>query len=386
MRGSSVLFLAAVSGAMPNMAGLDQRFDNAIVRLNSNGMTVSAARLQEHTQRFDSVVRELRAQNPGQAFNIDSALKKAARAANLREDAFSASAGLHMARQLEHIYAEVLREPFPVQNSWTLFPIDSSVPPGARTHTVRRVYQDGDAAVYRGGQTPIPRVGVSQQEEQFPVRHYVTSFVYTLFEQISSAFANSGLIAELLRAARDIIMEFANQKTWYGDATNGIYGVLNYPWLPVKVVSTPFDGSADVDDVLAEMNSLANFPQENSKSTFRPDTVVVSPRVYNYLFNTRLGTVNDTTIGEFWLRTNSCGITKIEQAWEIQGVGPGGTDGILFYLKNRLGIVNVIPQGFTTLPVQALGFEYTTFAYMSHGGVLMRDVGNNILGWVDAEA
>lgn len=387
MRGSSVLFLAAVGGVAPELGpNFGQRFDGELSKLNSGGRAMASARLAQHAARFDSIVKEMKTANPEIAFRIDSALKTAAKAANLREDAFSASAGLHMARQLEHVYAEVLREAYPMQNAFTLFPIDSSVPAGARTHTVRRVYQDGDAAVYRGGQSPIPRVGVSQQEEQFPVRHYVTSFVYSLFEQLSSAFANSGLVSELLRAARDIIQEFANQKTWYGDDTNGIYGVLNYPWLPKKVVAVAFDGSADPDDVIAELNALANFPQENSKATYRPTALVVSTRVYNYLMNTPRGSVNDTTIGEFWLRTNSCGIKSIEQAWELQGVGPGGTDGVLFYRADRLGISNVIPQGFTTLPVQTLGFEDTTFAYMSHGGVIMRDVGNNILGWVDAEA
>jgi hypothetical protein len=303
-----------------------------------------------------------------------------------RADAFNGSAGFHMARQLEHIYAEVLREPFPLQNAFTLFPVDSTVPPGARTHTVRRLYQDGEATVYRGGNKGIPRVGVSQQEEQFPVRHYVTAFAYTLFDQLASNFANTAYVSELLRVARDVVMELANRKTWYGDPENGLYGVLNYPWLAKRAVSTPFDGTADADDVIAALNTLANSPVENSKATYRPDTFATSMRIRNYLMNTRMGTVNDTTIGEFWLRTNSLGIKAIEEAWELQGVGPGGTDGGLFYRRDRRGIANVIPQPFTTLPVQSLGFEDTTFCYMSHGGVIMRDVGNNILGWLDAGA
>lgn len=365
MRGNNVLLI----GQAPNIGpDFGRQFEGVIARAHArahrDGRLLPALltenRIADTARRFDAIERETRG------------------------DSFSASAGLHMARQLEHIYAEVLREPFPLLNAWTLFPLDLTVPPGARTHTVRRVYQDGEAAVYRGGQSPIPRVGVSQQEEQFPVRHYVTSFVYSLFEQLSSQFANTALVSELLRTARDVLMEFANDKTWNGDSTNGIYGVLNYPWLPKKVVATAFDGSAAADDVLAELNDLANFPQEQSRSTFKPDTLVVSPRVRNFLMNTPRSATTDTTIGEFWLRTNSLGIKSIEEAWELQGVGPSSTDGVLFYRRDRLGIANVLPQPFTTLPVQSMGFEDTTFAYMSHGGVIMRDVGNNILGWVDA--
>lgn len=387
MRGSPVLILGASLAAMAS-PDFTRRFDNEVTKVALYGPDIASVRLSVHTKKFDAVVKEIRAQGPEMAARVDSALKRAheiasGRGEQVRFDAFSASAGLHMARQLEHIYSEVLREPFPVQNAMTLFPMDTSVPPGAKTHTVRRVYQDGEVAVYRGGTTPIPRVGVSQQERTFPIRHYVTSFVYSLFEQLSSAFANTGLVAELLRTARDLMQEFLNQKTWYGDEVNGIYGVLNYPWLSKKVVATPFDGSADPDDVIAELNALVNYPKRVSKATLKPDTLVTSIRVRDYLMNTRMGTVSDTTIGEYWLRTNSQGIKSIEEAWELEGVGPGGTDGMLAYRKDRLGVVNVVPQSFTTLPVQSLGFEDTTFAYMSHGGILMRDVGNNILGWID---
>lgn len=385
MHGSSVLLVRSSHG--DGSPDFGRRFDNEILRLLSNRPStaagIAAGRMQANAARMDSLLAQFRTDSPEAAKRLDSAISDSI-AKVKRQDSFAVSAGFHMARQLEHVYADVLREPFPMQNAFTLFPMDTSVDPGARFHTVRRVYQDGEAAVYRAGNRGIPRVGVSQREEQFPVKHYVTSFVYSLFEQLSSQFANSNLVAELLRTARDILMEFANDKTWNGDSVNGLYGVLNYPWIDKKLVATAFDGTADADDVIAELNDLANFPQETSKSTFKPDTVVVSPRVRNYLMNTARSATTDTTIGEFWLRTNSLGIKNIEEAWELQAAGPGDTDGILFYRRDRLGITNVVPQPFSTLPVQAMGFEDVTFCWMSHGGVVMRDVGNNVLGWVEA--
>ena len=65
--------------------------------------------------------------------------------------------GFHMARQLEHVYSEVLREEFPPQSSMEAFPVDTSVPAGARTHTVRRLSQQGEAKVYRGNSADVPR-------------------------------------------------------------------------------------------------------------------------------------------------------------------------------------------------------------------------------------
>lgn len=381
---SGSVILPGRSAPPAGMGDFGTRFDSTLAKLLSRG-SMAEARQQVHQGRFDSILKKLVEEDPEAKLKLDSAFKKAGHAAVLRADSFSASAGLAMARQLEHIYSEVLRESYPAQNAFALFPMDTSVPPGAKTHTVRRIYQDGEAGFYEGGEE-VPRVGISQQEETFAVKHIVTSFNYSLFEQLSTAFANIALVAELLRTARDIIMEFANRVFWYGDTSVKLYGILNYPWLPVKVVSTPFDGSADADDVLGEINAVANFPKEESKATMSPNTFVTSPRARNYLMTTPRGATTDTTIGEFWLRTNGLGITKIEEAWELQGAGPGGTDGMLFYRRDRLGVCLVVPQGFTTLPVQSLGFEDTTFAYMSVGGAIMRDVGNNILAWVDMEA
>lgn len=384
MRGLSVLLLSAAL-AVGDAASFSTRFENHLTQVitsNPGKNPIAQARLDAHAKRFDSLYVQIRQSSPDAARRIDSAWMEAKR----RDSASNPSAGFHLARQLEHIYADVLREEFPVQNAFELFPIDNSVPVGARTHTVRRLYSHGSAAVYRGGQTPVPRVTLSQQEEQFPVRHYVTSFVYSLFEQLSSAFANSNMVAELLREARDILLEFANQKSWYGDANNGIYGVLNYPWLPKKIVATPFDGTATPDDVIAALNALGNFPQQNSRSTMRPDTLVMSTRIKNYLFDTPRSSGSDLSIGAWWIANNALGIKQILDAWELQAVGPGGTDAILFYRRDRRGITNVIVQNVTTLPVQTLGFEDTTFGYMSHGGIVMRDVGNNILGWVTPAA
>lgn len=344
------------------------------------------ARLSQNRIRFDSLVQEFRRQWPT-ARRVDSHSPGAAQAR--RFDAFDASAALFQAQQLEHRYAEVLREPAPMNNALSLFPIDSSVSPGARTHTVSRLYTDGEVKVHRAGMD-VPRVGLSQQEQTFQVRHYVTSFVYDLFEALSAGFANFALVSELLRTARDVTNEFLNAMTWYGSADDGIYGVLTYPWLAktISAVEMHAATASTSTQIIAELNRILNYPQENSKSTMRPNTVVMSPRLRNYIMGTPRSTTTDTSIGKWWLDNfaSGKGITSIEEAQELQGVGPGGTDGILFYRRDRLGISNVIVQPFTTLPVQSQGFDNVTLCYMSHGGVIMRNVGGSILAWVVATA
>jgi hypothetical protein len=305
-------------------------------------------------------------------------------AKGMRRDAATAG-GNAFPRQLEHVYARLLEEKVPVPNGLSKFRIDQSVPPGARTHTVRRVMYDGQVRVHRGTNEDVPRSGWSQKEQQFPVRHYVTSIATNVFELLSSNYANLGDVERKMRSARRAMDAFINRMTWFGSKADDIYGVLTYPWLPKKIVATAFVAGADPDDVLAELNALVNYPTERSKSVFAPNRLVVSPRIRNFLMNTRIGTVSEMTIGKFFLENNEH-ISQIESAWELEACGPNGEDGILVYNDSEDGVANVIPQGLTPLPQQSFGFDNITFMYASHGGVIMRDVGNNILGFVQAEA
>lgn len=305
-----------------------------------------------------------------------------------RNDAADPKQGFHLSRELEHRYAEVLREPRPLQNALRLFGIDTSVERGAKFHTIQRVYGDGEVAVYRGRGGNIPRVGISKKEETFEVRHYVTSWICDIFEIAASDFANTAKQTELLRIARDIMDDFLNWQTWYGDDENGLPGVLNYPWIRKKIIAVPFNETSDPDDILRELHRFVNFPSDSQRQAFKPNVLVLSPRVLNYLSQTPRSDTSDTTILEHFMKTTKT-IDRVEEAHELQndpqelipGVPPG-LDAMVAYRNDRLGIQNVIPQPFTTLPMQEMGFELTTFAYMSHGGVIMRDVGNNIIGYV----
>lgn len=302
-----------------------------------------------------------------------------------RFDAMAPGQGYHMARQLEHIYDEVLREEFPPTNAMSMVPLDGSVPVGAQTHTVRRITQQGEAKVHRGNSSEIPRVSISQEEESFPVHHYVIGIGFDIFELAASDFANSRLRQELQDASQVVMQEFLNEKTWFGDEEHNIYGVLNYPWTPKMVLSLPATVDADTDAMLAQLNAAANWAHEESKTVYSPNTMTVSPRMYRYMSTTRIAnSVSDTTVLEFFKKANPR-IQNIEEAWEMQGRGPGGTDVILFCRRDRRSIANVIPKGFTMLPAQEQGFSYTIPCYMSHGGVVQRDVLNNLICYIKVD-
>jgi hypothetical protein len=289
--------------------------------------------------------------------------------------------GVNFARDLDFIRRTVIEEKYAVPNGMRLFRPLTDVPVGARSHWVRRGHEQGEAGIYRAGMA-IPRATVSSDEEEFPVRHIVDAFDIDMFEQNSSNFAGSNVLGRKSRAARNLIVQRQNRLIWYGSDIHGLYGVLNYPWLPKAVSAVPYDGSAAADDVIADLNKWADYPSNSSNAVFSPTRMVTSPRVRNYLMSTPRSATTDTSIGKWFLANNNPDITQIDSAWELQGTGPGGTDVILFYRDDTESLAYVPVGGMSMLPVQREGFTDTVYMYQSFGGVVMPDVGNNVAVFV----
>jgi hypothetical protein len=297
----------------------------------------------------------------------------------------SATDGFHLARQLEYIHSQVMEAPRPAYDGLQLFPISTEVPAGARSHTVRRVERTGDAAVYRAGMQ-IPVVGMSQVEEEFPVRHYVSSYTFDVFEQASSDYARSGIIRRKAATAADEITALMNRNTWHGDEANGLYGVLNYPWLAKRASVVDFTDAGNPDAMVKELHALANNPAEASKMIFAPDSLIVPPEVYHVISTKRLGEGVDgssETVLSFFLKSSAY-IKSVKASHELSFAGPGGTHAILVYKNDPMSVQNMMVQGVTALPVQERGLESFVYMYASHGGVVMRDVGNCALMYVNA--
>lgn len=298
------------------------------------------------------------------------------------DSSYAGSTGLHLSRDLEHIYAEVMRNEYPDNNALAMFPIDRSVPPGAKTHTVRRIDQQGQAQVHRGKADDISTVSVSMDEETFPVLYYTIGVEWDHFEELASGFANSSLLDESLTAARDIMLEFWNDKTWNGDESNGLYGVLNYPYINKYVMGgAVFEHGGDAADMLSALQRLVDYPGElnKGKGIIRPNTVVMSVRMKQIIEGTYFSGVEGPTVLS---RLESSKNVRVEAAWELQGTGPGGTDQVLaFKAGDRRSIANVAPIGFTQLPMQEQGFQYLIPCFMAHGGVIMRKPLMNVIGY-----
>jgi hypothetical protein len=145
------------------------------------------------------------------------------------------------------------------------------------------------------------------------------------------------------------------------------------------VSAVDYSGASAVADVIEDLNTWVSYASDATAGVFSPDTLVTSPRRRNWLQTTMIGAAAPgETIASFWLRTNGR-ISKIEEAWECQGVGPAGEDAMLFYRNNTESIAIEIVQPFSTIPAQRDGFVETVYAISQTGGVVMRESGHNTL-------
>lgn len=314
----------------------------------------------------------------------------AIRANRVNADGASAGGGTLLADQLTHIYNEVLVEEHPVPNGIRLFATDSSVPVGARSHRVTRLWHDGEAVEYRAGEG-IPRAGFSQVTQDFNVSYYITSIMYDMFEEMSAGLTNVALVRELTRSARTALEAFANQKVWNGSETSGLYGIFNYPWLAKKILATDFTDASHASNggqaLLDELLALVELPGEASKGLFRPTHLAVTQRFHNFIASKPVGTASahrDDSILDRFKKAHP-EITIEVGIWELENAGGAGVDGLLAYRKDRSGIANVLVGGMQSLPLQVNGFDRMQPFFMGHGGVIMRNVGNNILGFVEVD-
>lgn len=341
---------------------------------------------RSHYQRFAKMARNPKAlakyRQDSNARRFDSKLENLKRT----DSAYAQSSGLHLSRELEHVYSEVMRNDYPDNNALALFPIDRSVPPGAKNHTVKRIDVQGRAKVHRGKGDDIPTVSVGADEETFPVLYYTIGVMWDHFEEMASDFASSNLLDESLTGARDIMLEFWNEKTWFGDEENGLYGVLTYPFLNKYVMGgVVFQHGGDADAMLSALQRLVDFPGElnKGKSILRPNTVLVSVRMKQIIEGTYFAGVEGPTVLS---RLESSKGVKVVAAWELQGTGPGGTDQVLCYKAgDKRSIANVAPVGFTQLPTQEQGFDYLIPCFMAHGGIIMRKPLMNVLGFATVQ-
>ncbi len=286
-----------------------------------------------------------------------------------RLDDAQTGTGIFFERELEHIQEEVLREKMPPLSAFNLIPADRSVPAHARTYACRMFKSHGVAKFISNYSRDLPMVGVDAEEKTFNARTIAVAYGYSVEEIEAAVATGKPLDPELARAARRSTEELQNETAWFGNDDVGLYGITNFPQFPRLLIDTPFDERSTADEILAAMHLIANGVHLRTKGTARSTVMVMPLTQLEYISNTARSSTSDTTILEYFLRTNRF-VNQVTEASELDESGPDGEPMVFCFDPPSGAVKHVLPLMFTQYPAQFQDFDVKIPCKAKSGGIM----------------
>ncbi len=241
----------------------------------------------------------------------------------------NASPGVFLQRELEHMLPRVLETVYADIPYSRLIPVSNEVPEGAETYKYEIYDHVGEFALLSDYGDDLPTSDVLRGEIVNTIRGFGGSFKYTTEELRKAQFAGVSLEQRRADAVRKAYEQLANRLALFGQAGTGMKGFFNHPVVD-KIVATGSsnDGWVDAsaatpDDMIEILNEGITYQRQATKMVETPDTMLLPYSVYRKISTTPRSTTSDTTVLEYFLRTNPY-ITQIEPINELDPANSGG--------------------------------------------------------------
>ena len=283
--------------------------------------------------------------------------------------------GIFLARELETILARAFEVEYADIKYSTVIPVSSEVGTGADSFTYRVFDKQGSMKVIGDKAQDLPRADVLRKEVTHPVRSLGASFAYTVQETRAAAMV-PGMNLEQRRAnaVRRAYEEKVQEIAYFGDAPSGMKGFFNNNQVDKLVPDKWFDtGAVTPDELIALLNEPATRLVQNSNMKEMPNTMLVPYNVYRIISTTPRSSTSDTTVMEFFLRTNPM-ITAIEPINELEASKSGGAlskDRIITYDRSPDKLQLHVPQPLEFLPPLRQSLEFSVAAHARIGGLAL---------------
>ena len=281
--------------------------------------------------------------------------------------------GIFLARELETILSRTFEVEYADIKYSQLIPISSEVGPGSDSFTYRVFDKQGSMKIIADKANDLPRADVLRKEITYPVRSLGGSFAYTIQETRAAAMV-PGMNLEQRRAnaVRRAYEEKVQEIAYFGDAPSGMKGFFNNDQIDKLVPDKWFDTSGvTTDEMLSLLNEAPTRLVQNSNMKEMPNTMLVPYNVYRIISTTPRSTTSDTTVMEFFLRTNPM-ISSIEPINELEASKSFGflsKDRIMVYDRNPDKLQLHIPQPLEFLPPERRNLEFSVAAHARIGGL-----------------
>lgn len=280
--------------------------------------------------------------------------------------------GYFLARELEHILPRIFEVEYADIKYDMVLPINREVSNGKNAYTYRIYDAQGSMKAISDKAKDLPRADIVRREVTHKVQSYGSSFGYTVQEtRAASEVPGTNLEQRRGAAVRRVYEETMQRIAYFGDPAYGLRGFFNNDQIDKIVPDKWFDtGGITPDECLELLNEPVTRIIQNSNMKEQPNTMLVPWPVFRKISTTRLGSVNDTTVLEFFLDTNEI-ITDVEPINELTASKSGGflaKDRIITYDRDPIKLEMHLPQELEFFPPQLQGLEYIVPAHARHGG------------------
>jgi len=287
-----------------------------------------------------------------------------------------ADGSIFFARQLEALKAKTYDVQYADLMYRACFPVNTSTPPGATSIVYQSYDRSGMAAIINAYAKDLPRVDIAGKEVSTPVRTVADAFGYSVDEIESARMVGMPLSQRKAVVARRAIEETMNRIAWFGDADNGLPGLLNNINIPRGDAPNPGSGTEwstkTPDEILADINGACNAIFEATKQKERPNTLLLPVAQWTLIMSTPRSIQSDTTIAKY-VTMNSPFIRSLDSIIPINELlGAGTTPGddiMIVYDKSPEKLELEIPQEVIFLPEQIQGLEYVIPVKARFGGL-----------------
>lgn len=360
-------------GFLPATPGMVERMDVGLTRLLSRVQFTTDSRGRTRCDAF-SVGMEMFEANAKRVH------------AQLRADS-GVSVGLGGAvnpSDLTHKMRRVLEEKKPPLQAMQSMTVNSEVPPGAASYRATRSYTAGQAVAYRGQSAQsIAEVSIGGASVEANVVAFITRVNVGWLENLRAGFAGIDVEARKMRGARRALDEVIDRTAWLGDTNLDLFGCYNHPYMDMEVSDVDIGGAGTgtPDEISVKLSELSHYASEASNGAFEPNTLLIAPKLYNYIANKRFADGSQGTVLSHFREAHPH-IKRIVPIHRFNDIGGSAVHGMLFMRsRDELGdssIELVVPMGQTVLPPQVGSLATDMFIVTMFGGVLQNSAGDNL--------
>ena len=279
--------------------------------------------------------------------------------------------GLFLARELETILARTFETEYADIKYSQILPISTEVGSGSDSFTYRIFDAQGSMKIIADKGSDLPRADVLRKEVTHPVRSLGASFAYSIQETRAAAQV-PGMQLEQRRAnaVRRAYEEKVQDVAYFGSAADGMDGFFNNANVDKIVPNKWFDGATTTTDEMLEiLNEGPTRIIQNSNMKEQPNTMLVPQDVYRIISTTARSSTSDTTVLEFFLRTNPY-IRAVEPINDLEAAKSVlSKDRIVCYDRSPEKVQLHIPQTLEFLPPVRTNLEFSVAAHARVGGV-----------------